>query len=280
MNNLIDPSTSMPNNPNIAVLMDVENINNIKSLQDLMAELEKHGDLTVKKAVGDWHRSINIVRQGIVELGFDLVHQKNLAPGHNSSDTRIVIETLEILHNPDIDVETFAFVSSDQDFLPLYDRLRELGKSVIVAGDVTGNCLRLERHSDTFIPIEDAQEAEIRAIYERTHSEPKHQSVKVAPHRMNKQRRTSVEHLIIRAMKACMNEKGITTATDLYRNMRRLDPSFSVKKLGYARFDRLLKSFSDILAVRGRRSANISIKLKPGLLRQINERSRRNGTAI
>ena len=269
----------MPPRPNIAVLIDVENINNVNSLRDLMWQLEQHGDLTVKKAVGDWDRAINIVRDGIESLGFDLVHQKNLAPGHNSADVRLVIEALDLLHDPDIDVDTFAVLSSDQDFLPLYDRLRELGKSVIVAGDATGNSLRLERHADTFISIEDAQEPEIRAIYERADTEPKNKSVNVARNRMSKQRRANVEHLVIRSMQECMNEKGITTATNLYRNMRRLDPTFSVKKLGYARFDRLLKSFSDILAVRGTRSANITIKLKPSLLRQIKQRARRKRAA-
>ncbi|MYK61678.1 MAG: NYN domain-containing protein, partial [Chloroflexi bacterium] len=96
--------------PNIAVIIDVENINNVKSLRQLIDQLQQQGELTVKRAVGDWNRAIKIVQSDIRDLGFDLVHQKNLAPGHNSADTRIVIEALELLHNPGVDVETFAFV--------------------------------------------------------------------------------------------------------------------------------------------------------------------------
>ena len=269
MNNNGTHPKPTPTQPNIAVLIDAENINNIKSLRHLIDQLEQKGELTVKRAVGDWNRSIKIVRHDIQNLGFDLVHQKNLAPGHNSTDTRIVIEALELLHNSDIDVETFAFVSSDQDFLPLYDRLRELGKSVIVAGDVNGNCARLERHSDTFIPIAEAEEAEIRAIYERTRRKPNEKGTRVARNRMGKTKRDQVEKLIIRSMETCMNENGVAQATDLYRTMRRLDPSFSVKKLGYGRFDRLLKSFSHILSVRGKQSANTSLRLNRRLLREL-----------
>lgn len=259
--------------PNIAVIIDVENINNVKSLRHLIDQLQQQGELTVKRAVGDWNRAIKIVQHDIEDLGFDLVHQKNLAPGHNSADTRIVIEALELLHNPAVDVDTFAFVSSDQDFLPLYDRLRELGKSVIVAGSADGNCERLERHSDTFIPIAETEEAEIQAIYERTIRKSNQKGVRVAPNRMGKGRRAAVEKLLIHSMQTCMNDSGVAQATNLYRTMRRLDPTFSVKKLGYARFDRLLRSFSHVLSLRGKRSNNITLRLNRKLLRQLKPRS-------
>ncbi|MXX93202.1 MAG: NYN domain-containing protein [Chloroflexi bacterium] len=255
--------------PNIAVIIDVENINNVKSLRQLIDQLQQQGELTVKRAVGDWNRAIKIVQSDIRDLGFDLVHQKNLAPGHNSADTRIVIEALELLHNPGVDVETFAFVSSDQDFLPLYDRLRELGKSVIVAADANGNCARLVRHSDIFIPIAHAEETQIRAIHQQNTRKSNRKGVRVARNRMGKARRAAVEKLLIRSMQTCMNDSGVAQATNLYRTMRRLDPTFSVKKLGYARFERLLRSFSHVLSLRGKQSNNITLRLNRKLLRQL-----------
>ena len=266
----LKPTTTKPN---IAVIIDVENINNVKSLRHLIDQLQQQGELTVKRAIGDWNRPIKIVQHDIEDLGFDLVHQKNLAPRHNSADTRIVIEALELLHNPGIDVDTFAFVSSDQDFLPLYDRLRELGKSVIVAGNTNGNCERLERHSDIFIPIAETEEPEIRAIYERTGRKSNEKGVKVAQNPMGKGRRATVEKLLIRSMRTCMNDSGVAQASTLYRTMRRLDPNFSVKKLGYARFDLLLKSFSHVLSLRGKRSTNITLRLNRKLLRELKAQS-------
>ena len=43
--------------------------------------------------------------------------------------------------------------------------------------------------------------------------------------------------------------------------MRRLKPDFSVKKLGYSTFAKLIRSYPDIVKIRGRHAANISIKL-------------------
>ena len=133
-----------PTQPNIAVLIDAENINHIESIQSLIADLQEFGQIVVKRAIGDWDRTIGVVRDPFVDLGFELVHQPNLAPGSNLADVRLVIEAIELLHNRNFDVETYAVVSSDQDFLPLYDRLRELGKTVIVAGDAHSNFTRLD----------------------------------------------------------------------------------------------------------------------------------------
>ncbi len=248
--------------PNIAVLIDAENINNLASINNLIDILEMDGNIVLKRAVGDWFRAIKLVQVGMQDMGIELVHQPNFVPGNNMADVRIVIEAIEILHNPDLVVDAFAVVSSDQDFLPLYDRLRELGKQVIVAGNAEDNHARLERHSDQFIPIAEALDPEISSIYARDpRRKPKRQVVKVARKRMNPNVRGQIRDLILRSMVASAGERGIVSTKTLYQTMRRIKPNFSVKRLGYLQFAQLIRSYPDIVQVKGRRSANTSVRL-------------------
>ncbi len=224
-------------------------------------QLKTDGKITVKRAIGDWSKSIRFVKDGIQELGFELIDQPNLAPGHNSADTKIVIETVELLHDPDQELETFAFVSSDQDFLPLYDRLRELGKNVIVAGDQSSNAKRIINHVDKFIPVHDAKDGEVVVSYYPQARKSRRGGVRVARRGIDKNLRSEIRNLIYRAMLDAVDENDVTSPRKLYDKIKRLNPNFSVKALGYAKFGKLLRSFPDIVRVRGRRSKHMTVRL-------------------
>ena len=257
-NNELHPKPT-PTRPNIAVLIDAENINNISAINDVIRQLEQDGNIVFKRAIGDWNRNIKAVREGMRQIGIDIVQQTNLAIGHNSADIRLVIEAIDILHNPHFNIDTFAILSSDQDFLALYQRLRELGKTVIVAAKSSPKRSRIERHSDRFIPINTTLEAKVEVAYNRT-LRTKNGGLRVSRRKMNKKNRSDTRQLILRAMNASTNDQGVVPAQKLYKTMRRLKPDFSVKKLGYSTFAKLIRSYPDIVKVRGRHAANISIK--------------------
>lgn len=251
----------MATNQNIAVLLDVENINNVATLDKLMMQLQTDGDVTVKRAIGDWSKSIRVVKEGIQGLGFDLINQPNLAPGHNSADTKLVIETVELLHDPNHELNTFAFISSDQDFLPLYDRLREMGKNVIVAGDHSSNSRRIEQHVDKFIPLRDAQDNVVAVSYYPKARKTRRGGVRVARRGVDKNVRGEIGKLIYNAMIDAVDENDVASPRKLYDRMKRINPKFSVKALGYSKFGKMLRSFPDIVKVRGRRSKYMTVKL-------------------
>ena len=253
----------MAEKPKIAVLIDAENINNITSIRFLLEQLHADGQIVVKRAIGDWNRAIRLVQDEMQDLGFDTIHQTNHVPGHNMADVRLVIEAIELVNDSNLTIDAFAVVSSDQDFLPLYERLRELGKRVIVAGDTSVNFTRLEQHADKFIPItDDVKDAKIDFGH-RNKSARSNQKrgVRVAKSRMTQSLRSKVKILILRSMMASVNEHGVVSADSLYKTMRRLNPGFSVKQLGYAQFAQLIRSYPDIVRVRGRRNTNTTIKL-------------------
>ena len=253
----------MPRKPNIALLVDAENINNIASIRLLIEQLQSDGQIVVKRAVGDWNKAIRIVQSEMQSLGFDIVQQTNHVPGRNMADIRLVIEAIDLLNEQTLNIDAFAVVSSDQDFLPLYERLRELGKRVIVAGDSSVNFTRLEQHADLFIPItDDVRDANIDLVHQSTSARKTRKGgVTVAKSRMNQKLRHKVKILILRSMLASVNEHEVVSADLLYKTMRRLNPGFSVKKLGYAQFAQLVRSYPDIVRVRGKRSSNTTVKL-------------------
>ncbi len=260
MNNPHNHSTLTPQKPNIAVLIDAENINNISSINDVIHQLEQDGKIVLKRAIGDWNRNIQNVQEGMRQIGIEIIQQTNLATGHNSADIRLVIEAIDILHNPDINIDTFAIFSSDQDFLALYQRLRELGKTVIVAAKSSPKSSRFKRHSDRFIPINTTLQAKVEATYNRT-LRTKYGGIRVARRKMNKKKRSATRQLILRAMNASINDQDVVPAQKLYNTMRQLSPNFSVKQLGYSTFAKLIRSYPDIVRVRGRHADNTSIKL-------------------
>ncbi len=255
----------MSEKPTIAVLLDAENINNLDALRDLIDQLNQDHRIVVRRAVGDWSRNIRSVKHGMQDLEFELVHQPNHVPHNNLADVRLVIEALELVHDPKTALDAFAIVSSDQDFLPLYDRLRELGKTVIVAGDKYSNSSRIEKHADIFIPIGNAQQPEIRHSFSsRNRRAPKRGGLKVAKTPMNKMQRDRTRNLIRRSLGKLRAARRRSTPLNMYRMMKRLDPKFSVRNLGFSRMTDLLNSFPEIITVVGVDSTNVWVRFGRG----------------
>ena len=230
-----------------------------------MSELDASGDVVVKNAIGDWsHQKFNkkLDWQGI---GFKIVDQSRQVAGRNSSDFRLVIEAMELALNPDNDVDTFAVMSSDQGFIPLYLRLRQLGKKVIVAGNGSLKNHRIRECTDRIIAT-GTTHAKTRStiLNARRNAKPegrkrnadKKPRAKVAKTPMNKMQRDHTRNLIRRSLGKLRSARRRSTPLNMYRMMKRQDPKFSVRNLGYATTIDLLTSFPEIITVVSADSAN------------------------
>ena len=115
----------------LAVLIDADNAaqGNLKSIMD---EVAKYGIPTIKHAYGDWGK-LTGWKNVLLEIGAVPVQQYAYTTGKNATDTALIIEAMDILH--DDNVEGFVIVSSDSDFTPLALRLRESGKKVYGIGE-------------------------------------------------------------------------------------------------------------------------------------------------
>ena len=121
----------METKPNIAVLIDFENVG-IESMEPVIEKISKLGRVTVKRAYADWssHRS---KKELLSDLGIEPVHHfRQPRASKNASDISLTVDAMELLHGSPID--TFVIASSDSDFVPLVNTLRTYGKTVIGVG--------------------------------------------------------------------------------------------------------------------------------------------------
>ena len=117
-----------------AVLVDAENAQ-WSSLAPIMEEVAALGaDSSVRRIYGDFSKhNLSPWKQVSLELSFRPVNAFSYISGKGSSDAVLIIEAMDFLfRNPNLD--GFVLVSSDSDFTPLAQRLREAGKCVIGFG--------------------------------------------------------------------------------------------------------------------------------------------------
>ncbi len=116
-----------------AVLIDIENVSQ-KYVGLIMDEASNYGDLTIKRAYGDWTQPASAAwRKLLLENSIIPMQQFNNTFGKNSSDSALIIDAMKILYNNNVD--GFCLVSSDSDFTRLAATLKEEGKTVVGMGE-------------------------------------------------------------------------------------------------------------------------------------------------
>ena len=115
--------------PAIALLIDADNAA-LGSLDQVLAALAEHGDLTIRRAYGNWFKSaLKAWDPELTRRGIRPVQQSDPVKGKNATDLALVIDAVDLHHmiRPDV----YALVSSDSDYTPLAHFLRERGATVI-----------------------------------------------------------------------------------------------------------------------------------------------------
>jgi len=116
----------------LAILIDADNASS-KNLKPIMDEIAKYGVPTIKHAYGDWAKLGGGWKDTLLEIAAVPVQQYAYTTGKNATDSAMIIDAMDILHDGNVD--GFVLVSSDSDFTPLALRLRESGKKVYGIGE-------------------------------------------------------------------------------------------------------------------------------------------------
>ncbi len=123
----------MSQNINMAVLIDGDNIPSA-SVKEMMEEIAKYGNPTIKRIYGDWTRpGLNKWKNLLLENAITPIQQYGYTTGKNATDSAMIIDAMDILYSNK--VNGFCLVSSDSDFTKLATRLREAGMLVIGIGE-------------------------------------------------------------------------------------------------------------------------------------------------
>ncbi len=118
---------------NIAVLIDGDNAQS-KLIKEIIEEVSKYGKATIRRIYGDWTApQMNSWKNTLNQHSFNPIQKFSYTTGKNSTDSSLIIDAMDILHEDNVD--GFCIVSSDSDYTGLAKRIREEGMFVMGIGE-------------------------------------------------------------------------------------------------------------------------------------------------
>lgn len=204
---------------NLAVFIDFENCARSSQfdLGLLMSRIKERGRPVIKRAYADWgqhakhKRKLAAASVSLTEL------PSHGGKGKNSADIALVVDALEAtINRPHID--TLVVISGDSDFTPLYAKVRELGKRVIVIGPKDGTSSFVKDYCDELLFF--------------CSLAGKRQPDKVAA-------RESYP-LLLDSIRSIVDEGRVPRLSLLKTKMKQLDSSFDENNYGIAKFSKYL----------------------------------------
>ena len=146
---------------NIAVFVDYDNIEiGVKStlrrefdVSLPLDALKERGDIVAKFAYANWSRQEGATRQ-MAENAVQMVQRIPSPRGDkNGADINLALDALEMAFTHQ-NVNGFAIVSGDSDFIPLVNKLKEYGKTVFVVGGKAFTSTILQQNCHEFVSYE------------------------------------------------------------------------------------------------------------------------------
>ncbi|MCJ0824623.1 NYN domain-containing protein [Luteimonas sp. 50] len=117
----------------LAILIDADNSNPAR-LPQLLAEIAKFGNASVRRAYGNWTSGhLGGWKSGLLTHSIQPIQQFNYTTGKNATDSALIIDAMDLLYSGHLD--GFCIVSSDSDFTRLAARIREQGLTVYGFGE-------------------------------------------------------------------------------------------------------------------------------------------------
>lgn len=208
------------------------------------------GTLVLTRAYADWSADVNAgYRQQLVGRAVDLVQLFPAAAyGKNGPDIRLAVDAVEDMFRlPDL--THVVIVAGDSDYIPLAQRCKRLGRHVVGIGVAGASSRALAAACDEFI------------IYDALPGvpvfEPEPQST--PPRRTRRTKKDENEEpeppdpqatataLLLRALQIGLEKDDVEWLHNsaVKAQMKRMDPSFSEKSLGFRSFSDFLRSRSD-----------------------------------
>ncbi len=121
------------NTSNLAVLIDADNARSAV-IAEILGEAAQYGTTTIKRAYGDWTTTALSGWKKVLHIhAIQPIQQFRYTTGKNATDSALIIDAMDILHNGKVD--GFCLVSSDSDFTRLATRIRESGLVVYGFGE-------------------------------------------------------------------------------------------------------------------------------------------------
>ena len=216
------------------------------------------GTLVLTRAYADWSADINAAYRGqLVGRAVDLVQLFPAAAyGKNGADIRLAVDAVEDMFRlPDL--THVVIVGGDSDYIALAQRCKRLGRYVVGIGVAGSSSRMLAAACDEFVSYD--------ALPGIPVAEPPPVSADDEPKRRGGRRKSEPDNepdesdepdgqaaatgLLVRALRIGLEKDDVDWLHNsvVKAQMKRMDPSFSEKSLGFKSFSEFLRSRSDIV---------------------------------
>jgi NYN domain/OST-HTH/LOTUS domain len=211
------------------------------------------GTLVLTRAYADWSAEVNTgYREQLVGRAVDLVQLFPAAAyGKNGADIRLAVDAVEDMFRlPDLTY--VVIVAGDSDYIPLAQRCKRLGRYVVGVGVAGSSSRALAAACDEFViydalpgvpaPAPEPAPAEATAPKRRAKAADAEEPQPPDP-------QAAATGLLTRALRIGMEKDDDEWLHNsaVKAQMKRMDPSFSEKSLGFKSFSDFLRSRSDLV---------------------------------
>lgn len=208
------------------------------------------GTVVLTRAYADWSAEVNAeYREQLVGRAVDLVQLFPAAAyGKNGADIRLAVDAVEDMFRlPDL--THVVIVAGDSDYIALAQRCKRLGRYVVGIGVAGSSSRSLAAACDDFV-IYDALPGV--PVFEpagppAAGDKPKRARAKSEPAAPDPQ--AAATALLKRALQIGLEKDDAEWLhnSELKGQMKRMDPSFSEKSLGFRSFSDFLRSRADVV---------------------------------
>jgi hypothetical protein len=212
------------------------------------------GTLVLTRAYADWSAEVNTgYQEQLVGRAVDLVQLFPAAAyGKNGADIRLAVDAVEDMFRlPDL--THVVIVAGDSDYIALAQRCKRLGRYVVGIGVAGSSSRALAAACDEFVtydalpgvPAFEAVAAEPAAAKRRTRRPKASESDEPEP----PDPQAAATALLQRALQIGIEKDDADWLHNsaVKAQMKRMDPSFSEKSLGFKSFSDFLRSRADVV---------------------------------
>jgi hypothetical protein len=211
------------------------------------------GTLVLTRAYADWSAEVNTgYREQLVGRAVDLVQLFPAAAyGKNAADIRLAVDAVEDMFRlPDL--THVVIVAGDSDYIPLAQRCKRLGRYVVGVGVAGSSSRALAAACDEFL-VYDALPGVPAPEPAPTDTAPKKRASRAKaadtdePPPPDPQK--AATDLLTRALRIGLEKDDADWLHNsaVKAQMKRMDPSFSEKSLGFKSFSDFLRSRTDLV---------------------------------
>ncbi|TGD84383.1 NYN domain-containing protein [Mycolicibacterium sp. CH28] len=207
------------------------------------------GTVVLTRAYADWSATVNAeYREQLVGRAVDLVQLFPAAAyGKNAADIRLAVDAVEDMFRlPDL--THVVIVAGDSDYIPLAQRCKRLGRYVVGIGVAGSSSKSLAAACDDFVIYDALPGVPVFEPSEATEPPQRAKRTKSAePEPPDAQ--TAATALLTRALQIGLEKDDVEWLHNsaVKAQMKRMDPSFSEKSLGFKSFSDFLRSRSDVV---------------------------------